>query len=133
MTFMTDFDQTLTKAKFPDGSTADNSFKAIIDYKKTPSKVKEECGILFRKYLPIERNPNISLEEKSKHMLDWWTGDLTLFSNAGFNRADFALMALEGKLLFRKNTRQLIKTCHDNNIDFVVVSGGIYEYVESSL
>ena len=102
---MTDFDHTLTKARFPDGSAADTSFKGIIDYTKTPDRVKKECGVLYRKYLPIERNPNMPTEEKKAHMDDWWTSDMTLFSSAGFSRADFALMAVEGKLLFRKSTR----------------------------
>ena len=58
---------------------------------------------------------------------------MELFSSAGFNRADFAKMAIEGKLLFRKGTRDLMMTCHNNSIDFVVMSAGIYEYVESSM
>ena len=65
---MTDFDHTLTKAYFEDGSKADTSFKAIIDYKKTPKEVQDECGTLYRKYFPIERNPNLPLEEKKAHM-----------------------------------------------------------------
>ena len=42
-------------------------------------------------------------------------------------------MAIDGKLLFRKSTRSLLETCHDNGIEFVVMSAGIYEYVESSM
>ena len=42
-------------------------------------------------------------------------------------------MGIEGKLFFRKGTRNLLETCHDNKIDFVVMSAGIYEYVESSM
>ena len=33
---LTDYDQTLTKAKFTDGSPCDSSFKTIIDYDRTP-------------------------------------------------------------------------------------------------
>ena len=58
---------------------------------------------------------------------------MNLFARGGYNRADFAKMALEGKLLFRNSTRALIETCHNNEIEFVVVSGGLYEFVESSL
>ena len=58
---------------------------------------------------------------------------MNLFARGGYNRADFAKMALEGKLFFRNSTRALIETCHNNGIEFVVVSGGLYEFVESSL
>ena len=66
-------------------------------------------------------------------MNDWWTENFEQFSKVGYNRADFVQMAIEGKLLFRKGTRRLMQTCHDCNMDFVVMSAGIYEYVESSL
>jgi len=58
---------------------------------------------------------------------------MELFSSAGFDRADFAKMAIEGKLLFRHGTRSVLETCHDNGIELVVMSAGIYEYVESAL
>ena len=123
----------MTKATLPDGSAAHSSFKAIIDYAKTPEEVKAGSKVLFDKYFPIERNPGIRISEKRKHLNDWWTQEMSLFASGGYNRADFAKMALEGKLLFRNSTRALIETCHDNQIDFVVVSGGLYEFVESSL
>jgi len=65
---MTDFDHTLTKAFFKDGTRADTSFKGIIEYRKTPKEVQEECGKLFDKYFKIERNPNVPLDEKMHHM-----------------------------------------------------------------
>ena len=133
ISFLADFDQTLTKARLPDGSDAHNSFKAIIDYPKTPENVKSGSQTLFDKYFPIERNPGIPISEKRVHLDEWWSQEMSLFASGGYSRADFARMALEGKLLFRKSTRALIETCHNNSIDFVVVSGGVYEFVESSL
>ena len=36
---LTDFDQTLTRLKLPDGSSADSVFKTVIKYKRTPKSV----------------------------------------------------------------------------------------------
>jgi hypothetical protein len=34
---------------------------------------------LFKKYYPLEIDPNISLEEKNKYMTEWWEKSFDLF------------------------------------------------------
>ena len=89
---MTDYDQTLTKLKFHDGSSGDNSFRTIINYEHTPPKVKIDTQALYKHYFPIERDLSLSKEEKAKHMLDWWTQDFMAFSEAGYSRSCFTKM-----------------------------------------
>ena len=61
---LTDYDQTLTKALFSDGSPCDSSFKTIIDYRGTPEAVRKETTELYKKYYPIEKDLTIPAEEK---------------------------------------------------------------------
>lgn len=37
-----------------------------------PQEYKDEDNRLADIYKPIERDPNMSLEEKTKHMVDWY-------------------------------------------------------------
>jgi 5'-nucleotidase len=37
-----------------------------------PSGYKEQDAALYQRYRPIEIDPNISREEKTMHMLDWY-------------------------------------------------------------
>ena len=53
---LTDYDQTLTKAKFNDGKDCDSSFKTIITWSGTPKAVKDETTRLFNKYYPLEKD-----------------------------------------------------------------------------
>ena len=76
---LADFDNTLTKA--------------FVNGVKTPSLVSavrwknwllwEECSIedteLFKKYYPLEIDPNISLDDKNKYMTQWWEKSFNLF------------------------------------------------------
>lgn len=45
---LTDYDQTLTKAKFTDGSPCDSSFKTVITYPGTPERVREKTTALYK-------------------------------------------------------------------------------------
>ena len=108
---LTDYDQTLTKAKFVDGSTCDSSFKTLIDYRGTPQAVKDETAALYRHYIPIERDPTIPKHEKHAHLDSWWSQDMRAFCSARFSKRDFAEMTRESKLLFRRGTLELLQLC----------------------
>lgn len=41
---LTDYDQTLTKAMFHDGSACDSSFRTVIDYECTPEQVRKKTS-----------------------------------------------------------------------------------------
>jgi Pyrimidine 5'-nucleotidase (UMPH-1) len=73
---MTDFDQTLTKLNYVDGRKADSSFKAIQDSTFIPESIKVLTRSLYDKYHPMEIDLEISREEKERHMVDWWEGNL---------------------------------------------------------
>ena len=98
----------MTMANFVDGTMADSSFKTIIRYPGTPEHVRQTLSSLYHKYYPIERDTSMHVREKMKHLEDWWHSDLTAFVSSGYTSADFALMTMQSKLLFRKGVSDLI-------------------------
>ena len=56
---------------------------------------------LYKKYAPIERDPNINAAEKAVHMNTWWIENLESFAKLNFKREDYARMVLESRILFR--------------------------------
>jgi|LauGreDrversion4_2_1035121.scaffolds.fasta_scaffold748517_1 hypothetical protein len=58
---------------------ADSSFKAISDSPFIPEDAKERNRQLYRKYSPIEKNPNVPHSEKSKLMQTWWEQNMESF------------------------------------------------------
>jgi len=65
---LTDYDQTLTKAKFVDGSPCDSSFKTVITHAKTPEDVRATTTALYKHYFPIERDTSLTRAEKLGHL-----------------------------------------------------------------
>ena len=76
---MTDFDQTLTKLYYLDNRKADSSFRAIQDSTFIPEDVKTLTRSLFEKYHPMEIDLTLPYDERERHMLDWWHGNMKLF------------------------------------------------------
>jgi len=64
-------------------------------------------------------------------MLDWWHGNLTLFSSLGLTKADFLAIVEESRLLFRHGLEELMNINDALKIPFFVVSGGISEIIQS--
>ena len=129
---LTDFDMTLTKAGHIDGRSADSSFKALQDSVFIPQHAKMQNRKLYDHYHPIEMDPNISQEEKGKQMQDWWEGTMTIFSSIGLQRADYARVVLESRLLFRHGVNDLLSLASKLRLPLFIVSGGLAEIIQAS-
>ena len=73
------------------------------------------------------------VREKMEHLNDWWTADMEAFVSSGYTSADFALMTMQSKLLFRRGVHELFNECSTLGVDMIVVSGGIHELIDISL
>jgi 2-hydroxy-3-keto-5-methylthiopentenyl-1-phosphate phosphatase len=72
------------------------------------------------------------MEEKERHMVAWWEGNMELFKNIGIKHEDFGRMVLESRLLFRYGIVELLSHCHRMKLPIFIVSGGISEIIEAS-
>ena len=80
--------------------------------------------------MPIERDPNISPLEKSKHMEDWWTKEFSLFSSLKLTESELSRLAAKSKICCRYGVQELLKQTRFNDIPFVVVSGGVKDVID---
>lgn len=72
------------------------------------------------------------IEEKERHMVDWWEGNMKIFSKMNLKREDFGKVVLNSRLLFRHGIVELMKLSSKLDIPMYVVSGGISEIIEAS-
>ncbi len=119
---LADFDNTLTKA--------------FVNWVKTPSLVSvvrwknwllwEQCAIddtkLFEKYYPIEKNPNIPVEEKKKYMLEWWEKSFNLFIKHWLSLDILEEIWKTDLIEFRKWIKEFFEFTYKNNIPVVIIS-----------
>lgn len=60
-----------------------------------------------RKYVTIEVDPNMTVEEKIPYMKEWWEKSHELFIQAGFKATDIGQMARDSSVHLRYDTTLL--------------------------
>lgn len=120
---LADFDRTLTKAF---SSLENKRWKWISIFKENSLGFNEDFCELeqknFEKYYPIENNPELSLEEKNKYMLEWWTSTFELFIKFGLTKEKIKKAVFYWKIKFREKVKDFCKNLDKNNIPLIIIS-----------
>ena len=133
-----DFDRTLTRAFYEDKRAS-----SIISYlrkekgKYLTDDYAERAQELFDKYHPIEISSEISQEEKTKKMYEWWKAHKGLLIECGFDK-DLVKRAVrdmveENALCFREGVEEFFKFLKDNNIPLIIMSSSLGDLIEEFL
>ena len=67
-----DFDNTLTR-HHKNGTLTDCSWAVMENSPLLPKDYNNKTNALRAKYLPIETDPNLTIDEKIPHMVEWYT------------------------------------------------------------
>jgi len=118
---LADFDRTLTTA-FVDGKSVPSIMSILRDGNYLTPDYAEKAHALYTKYHPIEIDPKISLEEKKKAMLEWWTTHFDLLIKSGLNKKDLEKVIESGKIRFRGGALDFIEFLYAHNIPLVIMS-----------
>lgn len=70
---VSDFDFTITKQHFSDGTHMVSSFCILESCPSMPAEVVTQTRELVRKYRPIEIDAAIPIPDKINVMIEWWT------------------------------------------------------------
>jgi 5'-nucleotidase len=124
-----DFDRTLTKAKIR-GDKYASVFGQIrnSDYLGQDYKIKADQ--LFNKYRPIEIDPNLTVQQKSEHMHQWWIEHFDLAQKSGLTQQILTKVIDESNIQFRDQSTEVLKFLAKNNIPLVIMSAGLTYGVE---
>ena len=92
--------------------------KVMLECPKFSADQKQEVKNLFLKYWPIETDQTVPMDVKQKAMMDWWIGDLEIFSHPSLNltERDFRSMVGSSKLAMRHGILEMMNTIRQNQI-----------------
>ncbi|XP_003705181.1 cytosolic 5'-nucleotidase IIIB isoform X1 [Megachile rotundata] len=129
---VTDFDLTLTK-QHVNGKKALSSFGIFSKSKQLPEIYAKESGRLYKKYRPIEIDPNLPLEEKAEAMTNWMIAAEEILQGIPFDPKEISeVVKIYGSDL-RDGTKELFKKFHSAGIPVLVFSAGLGDVVEAVL
>ncbi len=118
---LADFEKTLTSASREGNPTS--SLIGILSEEKclTPDYARE-ADILFRKYLPIERDPKIPVEEKKQAMEEWWRIHFELLIKTGITKDHLRKVAQSKRIRLREGCGEFLDLLNQYHIPLVILS-----------
>lgn len=118
---LADFDSTLTRARV-DGHQTPSLISVLRDGNYLTTDYAGKAQALFDTYHPIERDPDVPLEEKKAKMKEWWTRHFDLLIQSGLARQDLEKIVASGKVRFRDGISEFVEYLQDKNIPLVIMS-----------
>ncbi|XP_028043055.1 7-methylguanosine phosphate-specific 5'-nucleotidase [Bombyx mandarina] len=130
---VTDFDHTLTRHTLDNGKSVLTSFGMFRECPSIPQHYKDEDVRLASIYKPIEADPVMTVEEKTKHMVDWYIAAHALLKGVQFPRSELTHVANKMIDSFRKGVKELIIWSQTHEVPVLVFSAGLGESVVAAL
>ncbi|MDD2646673.1 MAG: hypothetical protein PHV78_00130 [Patescibacteria group bacterium] len=118
---LSDFDRTLTKA-FIDGQYIPSLISVLRDHGYLTPDYPEQAHALFNKYHAIELDPKVSLADKKRAMLEWWTAHFDLLIRSGLNKKDLSDVVESNQIVLRDGFKEFSELLKAQNIPLVVLS-----------
>ncbi len=116
-----DFDRTLTKA-----FSAWKKRPSLISVLRSEGYLGEEyvkkAYELWDKYIPIEADPNIDINEKAKEMTDWRNEHLDLLVKSWLSRQDIESVIDSELIEFRNWVVDFLSILDKNSVPLVIIS-----------
>ncbi len=129
---LADFDRTLTKGNV-EGQKASTVIAQIRQGKYLTPDYSEKAHALYDKYHPIEINPNLSKEEKSIKMVEWWTKHFKLLVECGLNKDVMQEIVKTKTLKFREGALEFLDFLYEQDIPLVIISAAPGDMIEMYL
>jgi len=119
-----DFDNTLTR-HHKNGNLTDCSWGVMENSPLLPKGYTDKTNALRAKYLPIEMDPNLTIEEKIPHMEAWYKQANKLLQETGIQKDLFSQFVKTSNVEFRDHTKHMLDHLHQAQIPVLVMSAGL--------
>lgn len=125
---VSDFDQTLSKYTVG-GQLGHTTFKILELSGLFTPEFQEDMMRLYHTYQPIERDTNISFEEKCKHMDAWWTQTYERYLTLDIQESLLPEMIRRANIQLRHGADVLMRLCRELDVPVTVISAGLGNFI----
>ncbi|CAD5210649.1 unnamed protein product [Bursaphelenchus xylophilus] len=128
---ISDFDYTFSRFRDADGGecwTTHGVFEAAA--KHVSEELVKEFDRLKTKYLKIEFDPTMSIEEKTPYMEEWWRDSHQYIIDHKFDLQTITEAVRESKVRFRDGAIDFLRCVCSHNVPLVLFSAGIGNIIE---
>jgi len=118
-----DFDYTLTKAD------VECSWGVLETYKQLPASYHNRVKAAKDKFLPIEQDLSIDLEQKIPLMIEWYKEANQCLAESGVQKCWLPRMVEESNCVLRDDTDKMMSLLHTHQVPVLVMSAGIGDLI----
>lgn len=129
---LADFDMTFTKA-YREGKKVNTIIGLLRHGSYLTSDYPKKAFALHDKYRPIETDPFMPIEEKSKYMEEWWNTHLNLITASGMKKELVKEIVKKKEIVFREGALEFLKETHKKNIPILFLSAALGDIIEEML
>jgi len=119
-----DFDNTLTR-HHKNGCLIDNSWGVMENSPLLPKGYTDKTNALRARYLPIETDPELTIEEKIPHMEAWYKQANQLLQEVGIQKDLFGQFVKTSNVEFRDHTKHMLDHLNSAKVPVLVMSAGL--------
>ncbi|CAD8070280.1 unnamed protein product [Paramecium sonneborni] len=124
---VTDFDQTISSFLSP------ATFSLFRMSELSPQEFKNKMQSYYDYYVPIEKDQSIKIEEKNKHMHEWYQKVSEAFHEAKFTKSLACQILNTSHIYLRYLFEPFFNKCEEEHIPFHIVSGGLDKVINTIL
>jgi len=129
---ISDFDMTITKYWY-NGKRSPSSHDILTRSSKVSENYRKRCEDLKAKFYPIEISPELTTEQKFPYMVEWWENADQAILDEKIHKDTIADMVRETPVVYRQGIKEVLHTCKDKNIPFLVFSAGVQNVIQEAL
>uniref|UniRef100_A0A1B6FFA8 5'-nucleotidase n=1 Tax=Cuerna arida TaxID=1464854 RepID=A0A1B6FFA8_9HEMI len=127
-----DFDRTLTK-HHENGVITHSSYGVLETAPTFPQNFTESSRANLAKYRPIETDPNISIEEKTPIMVEWWTKGIEAMKGIQWDLDVVEKHLRDNQQPLRDGTTACFEQLQNARVPVLVFSAGLGDVVRIAL
>jgi len=129
---ISDFDMTITKYWY-NGKRSPSSHDILTRSSKVSENYRKRCEDLKEKFYPIEISPELTTEEKYPYMVEWWENANQAILDEKIHKDTLADMVRETPVVYRSGIKEVLQTCKEKHIPFLVFSAGVQNVIQETL
>lgn len=119
---LADFDRTLTKSFSKNWDKRPSLISVLRKEWYLSEEYSKKAYELFDKYYPIEKDPNINIDEKKKQMQMWWEEHLKLLIESKLNLEDIKKVSNSWIIELRDWCKEMLINLNEKNIPLIIIS-----------
>ncbi|KAH0711654.1 hypothetical protein KY289_007613 [Solanum tuberosum] len=124
-----DFDATLTKHRI-DGCRGQSSHNVL---QQEDPEFNDKRQKLYEYYHPLEFDPAIPLDEKTKLMEEWWGKTHALLIEGGVTYNGIQNSVAKATIAFRDGVTELLELLEEKGVPVLIFSAGLADIIEEVL